>query len=185
MDAGSGNGSSTIELLAVIRTGDPAAASSAFVTLAKITLNALAQRVTGKYGTYDDDSHQEALLACWKKLRHTTVTEAQLEAWAYNWMRQAVLTRYRHDHRKSATPPEGIAIDAAELTAATEERDGFEELLGLATLSSLERLCCQCTYRYALTREETAKALNTKPGTVRDALRRVRRKLRGCLPEDY
>ena len=130
-----------------------------------------------------EDALQDALLSAWNK-REQFDHGAQLETWIH---RIAVNSALQLVRKLKPGRVDALDFDIVDESPSAEEQRYADELdagldRALAALSELERICFVLKHLEQWRLREIADELDTGIGTVKQALFRAIRKLRGRMP---
>lgn len=130
-----------------------------------------------------EDALQDALLSAWDK-RTQFQNDARLDTWIH---RIAVNSALQLVRRQRPCAFSALDVDVADNEPTPEEARYAEELDGrldiaLRRLSEVERLCFVLKHLEQWRLSEIAAELDSNVGTVKQALFRAVRKLRGTMP---
>ena len=129
-----------------------------------------------------EDAVQEALLSAWNK-RDQFKRTARLETWIHRIAVNAALQLLRKNKPGVFDPIDIDIVDDAESPEACQhDRDVYRELgAAMHQLSETERVCFVLKHLEQWRLQEIADELNVNTGTVKQAIFRAVKKLRGLL----
>ena len=129
-----------------------------------------------------EDAVQDALLSAWNK-RHQFEQSARLDTWIHRIAINAALQLMRKQRPGVFEPLESDIPDNTSTPEAAQANEDLESSLrkALNRLSEIERVCFVLKHLEQWRLQEIAEELDTSVGTVKQALFRAVRKLRGRM----